>query len=118
VTRTPGAHRLQSTQRRSAEPEPDGDRLVSAAVFGAVARGTVGPESDSDILPVADPLPPRFKTPNELADASPLFHDMTEALCILHDPQHVLRDSLQRPRQRLQELGARRIRSAGEEFSL
>lgn len=34
-----------------------GERLVSLAVFGSVARGTMGPESDVDLLLVADPLP-------------------------------------------------------------
>lgn len=34
-----------------------GDRLVSLAVFGSVARGTMGPESDVDLLIVAEPLP-------------------------------------------------------------
>ena len=34
-----------------------GDRLVSLVVFGSVARGTAGPESDIDLLIVADPLP-------------------------------------------------------------
>jgi predicted nucleotidyltransferase len=34
-----------------------GDRLVSLAVFGSWARGVATPESDLDILIVADPLP-------------------------------------------------------------
>lgn len=34
-----------------------GERLVSLAVFGSVARGTEGPDSDVDLLIVADPLP-------------------------------------------------------------
>jgi predicted nucleotidyltransferase len=34
-----------------------GERLVSLAVFGSVARGTPKPESDIDLLLVADPLP-------------------------------------------------------------
>ncbi|MDI6823449.1 MAG: nucleotidyltransferase domain-containing protein [Bacillota bacterium] len=34
-----------------------GERLVSLAVFGSVARGTPGPFSDIDLLVVADPLP-------------------------------------------------------------
>ena len=34
-----------------------GDRLVSLAVFGSWARGVATPESDLDILVVADPLP-------------------------------------------------------------
>lgn len=34
-----------------------GQRLVSLAVFGSVGRGTAGPESDIDLLIVADSLP-------------------------------------------------------------
>lgn len=34
-----------------------GERLVSLAVFGSVARGTMGPDSDIDLLLVIDPLP-------------------------------------------------------------
>lgn len=34
-----------------------GERLVSVAVFGSVGRGTARPDSDIDVLIVADPLP-------------------------------------------------------------
>lgn len=34
-----------------------GDRLVSLAVFGSTARGTMRPDSDIDLLLVVDPLP-------------------------------------------------------------
>lgn len=34
-----------------------GDRLASLVIYGSVARGTAGPESDIDVLLVADPLP-------------------------------------------------------------
>jgi hypothetical protein len=34
-----------------------GDRLVSVAVFGSVGRGTPRPDSDVDVLIVAEPLP-------------------------------------------------------------
>ena len=34
-----------------------GDRLRALAVFGSVGRGTAGPESDIDVLVVADDLP-------------------------------------------------------------
>ena len=36
-----------------------GERLVSLAVFGSAARGTMGPDSDIDLLLVVDPLPER-----------------------------------------------------------
>ena len=34
-----------------------GDRLISLAVYGSVGRGTPRPDSDIDILVVADDLP-------------------------------------------------------------
>ncbi len=37
--------------------EQYGDRLVSVAVFGSVARGTQRADSDVDLLVVCDPLP-------------------------------------------------------------
>ena len=34
-----------------------GDRLISLAIFGSVGRGAPRPDSDIDVLIVADPLP-------------------------------------------------------------
>ena len=34
-----------------------GERLVAAALFGSVARGTMRPDSDVDVYLLADPLP-------------------------------------------------------------
>jgi predicted nucleotidyltransferase len=34
-----------------------GDRLVSLVLYGSTARGTMGPDSDIDVLIVAEPLP-------------------------------------------------------------
>lgn len=34
-----------------------GERLISVAVFGSVARGTQRPDSDVDLLVICDPLP-------------------------------------------------------------
>lgn len=42
---------------RDATESHYGDRLVSLAVFGSVGRGTMRPDSDVDLLVVADPLP-------------------------------------------------------------
>jgi hypothetical protein len=42
---------------KSACVEHYGDRLVSAAVFGSVARGTMRPDSDIDLLLVVSGLP-------------------------------------------------------------
>ena len=116
-----------------------GDRLRALAIFGSVGRGTAGPDSDIDLLVVADDLPrgrlarvrefdpveralkaafasstmppmsPIFKTPSELDAGSPLLLDMIEDSTILVDRTGVLRTRLDRLRARLAELGARRI---------
>ena len=86
-----------------------GGRLVSVALFGSVARGVATPESDLDVLVVAEDLvagrldrveefaavesrvhertqgagrpelSPVIKTPQEVLLGSPLFWDMTRA---------------------------------------
>jgi predicted nucleotidyltransferase len=124
-----------------------GDRLVSLAVFGSVARQTQRPDSDIDLLLVADGLPdgrvprvrefdaveqrvgqelakaaevgvhtrlsPIFKTPAELDIGSPLLLDMVDDARILFDRDATLQRRLERLRDRLVELKARRIRKAG-----
>lgn len=37
-----------------------GDRLRALALYGSVARGTMRPDSDIDLLIVAEPLPEAF----------------------------------------------------------
>lgn len=120
-----------------------GSRLVSLAVFGSVGRGTPRPDSDIDLLIVAEPLPdgrtarvdefslvetglrhalqeaanagvttslsPVFKRPQELAARSLLMLDWTEDARMLHDPDGVLAQALDRLRARLTALGARRL---------
>jgi uncharacterized protein len=63
------------------------------------------------IVPGAPPvmIAPVFKTPEELEQGSPLFLDMVEDARILHDPDGALADRLDRLRDRLRQLGARRI---------
>jgi len=129
-----------------------GKRLVSAAVFGSVARGAMRPDSDIDLLLVVDGLPkgrmprisefdaiesrlepilqkaaehgvhtslsPVFKTREELEYGSPLFLDMTDSVLILHDPDSVLRDYLEKLTRRLLALGSRRIRKGGGSYWL
>jgi len=124
-----------------------GDRLVSLAVFGSVARQTQRPDSDIDLLLVVDGLPdgrmprvrdfdvveqrmeqglaeaaaagvrtrlsPIFKTPTELDIGGPLLLDMVEDARILFDRDATLQRRLDRLRERLVELRARRIRKAG-----
>ena len=118
------------------------ERLVALAIFGSVGRGTMRPDSDMDLLIVAEPLPkgrlprvaefaaveaqvdplirdmrargvntylsPLFKTPAEISARSPILLDMTEDARILFDRQGFLQGELDRLRQRLLELGAKR----------
>jgi predicted nucleotidyltransferase len=129
-----------SALRRACE-EVYGERLISLAVFGSVGRETARPDSDVDLLLIADPLPtgrmrrieefeeverrvrdllgaeatgvpplsPVFKTPEEADHGSPLFLDMTEDARLLVDRGGFFAATLERLRQRLAQLGARRI---------
>jgi len=142
-----------------------GERLVSVVIFGSIARGTYSPESDLDVLIVAEALPPGrmkrieeflnvekrlepflaslkkdnlyteispvFKTPQEAMKGSLLFLDMVEDAVVLFDRDRFFGLLLERLRQRLKALGARRVwrgdvwhwvlkpdYKPGEEFSL
>jgi predicted nucleotidyltransferase len=120
-----------------------GDRLVSLVLFGSVARGTAGPDSDVDLLLVVENLPdgrvprvrdfmaveralaghlsevrragwnaelsPVLKTPDEVAQGSAIFLDMVEDARVLEDRGGFVQDRLQRLRERLQALNARRV---------
>jgi hypothetical protein len=119
-----------------------GDRLVSAVLFGSVARRTPRPDSDVDMLLVVDPLAPwpaggdelravEQRLAGALAEArragvdtrlsamiksragaeygAPPFLDMTEDGRILFDRDDFMRRRLDRMRQRLKQLGSRRI---------
>lgn len=120
-----------------------GDRLVTVAVYGSVARGTMRQDSDVDVLVIAEHLPngrmkrveefdaverdlkselalleaqgihttlsPVFKTPEEVLEGSPLFLDMVEDARVLVDRNGFLAQRLTRLRNRLAELGAKRI---------
>jgi predicted nucleotidyltransferase len=116
-----------------------GDRLVSLVVFGSVGRGTPRPDSDVDILVVADPLPdgriprvrefdelersvapvgtadsahrlsPIFKTPAEVRRGSPLFLDMLDDGRLLYDRGGFFAGQLAALKARLDKLGSKRI---------
>lgn len=114
-----------------------GARLISLVVFGSVGRGTPRPDSDIDILLVIQDLPngriprvrefapieialsnvvkrrfelsPVFKTPQEIANGSPLLLDMVEDSRILFDRDDFFRQAMKNLNERLQRLGARRI---------
>jgi hypothetical protein len=49
-------HEIVEAVRRACLTEY-GERLISLAVFGSIARGTMRPDSDIDLLLVVDPLP-------------------------------------------------------------
>jgi len=114
-----------------------GERLISLAVFGSVGRGTPRPDSDIDLFLVVKDLPvgriarvkefaaiettlgltikgrvelsPIFKTPEEIANGSPLFLDMVEDVRMLFDRDDFFKNILKNLKERLQRLGARRI---------
>lgn len=116
-----------------------GERLVSLVVFGSVGRGTPKPDSDIDLLIVADLLPdgriprvrdfdaversvasggpaklahrlsPIFKTPAEVRRGSPLFLDMLDDGRLLYDRDGFFAKELAALKGRLDKLGAKRI---------
>lgn len=120
-----------------------GDRLITVALFGSVARGTFRYDSDIDILIIAHGLPsgrikrirefeaieekmdpllksygtqgintylsPIIKDPEEVSIGSPLFLDMVEDAQILFDRDEFFTKKLKKLKERLNELGSKRI---------
>jgi predicted nucleotidyltransferase len=114
-----------------------GERLISLVVFGSVGRGTPRPDSDIDLLLIVKDLPigriarvnefaaieassglaatghielsPVFKTPEEIANGSPLLLDMIEDARVLFDRDDFFKRAMKDLNERLQKLGARRI---------
>ncbi len=110
-----------------------GDRLVTLAVFGSVARATATVESDVDLLIISTDLPrgrvkrvsefagverslktavllsPVIKTPEEVQSGSPLFLDMVFDAMILYDKNGFFKNYLNLLKERLDRLGAKRV---------
>jgi hypothetical protein len=115
-----------------------GDGLQSLVLFGSQARGEAGPTSDIDLLVVADGLPRSLaerrrpllaaweqvraqknlgsvvwnlivKSPQEARVRSALYLDLVEDALLLYDRDHFFADVLEGLRQRMRELGSRRI---------
>jgi hypothetical protein len=91
-----------------AEDLPDG-RIARVEEFRVMAdrfRPFLDTAAD---LGIHTRLAPIFKTPGELRVGTPLLLDMTEDARILHDPDNCLADTLDRLRDRLRELGSKRV---------
>ncbi len=124
-----------------------GDRLLSICFFGSVVRGEATPESDFDVLVVAEKLPKdaglrvretvsiheklrdsqayrRLRslqrsafvsdimlTPDEVKMHPPILLDLTEDALIVLDKDGFLRSVLDDIRERLNELGARKVKA-------
>jgi predicted nucleotidyltransferase len=115
-----------------------GDRLVSIVLFGSVARGTARPTSDIDLVVVADGFPRSLadrrrplldswervrtsrglphvlwnlvtKSPGEARFHSPLYLDIVEDGILILDRGGFFEAILARMRQRMRELGSRRV---------
>lgn len=121
-----------------------GNRLVSAVVFGSVARGEMRKDSDIEVLLIIKSLPksrlkrqeeflevegeveeeisklsnlgyfvdfsPIMKTPEEAKRISPLYLDTVEDAVIVLDRNSFFQEILRRLRDRLRQLGSKKIR--------
>lgn len=58
-------------------------------------------------------ISPLFKTPEEVEYGSPLFLDMTENVKILYDKDNFFKDYLERLKDKLKRLGARKVSFKG-----
>lgn len=119
-----------------------GARLWSLVLFGSVARGEARPESDIDLLVVADDLPRSLrdrrrpfldswvrvresrglptvewnlvtKSPEEAIVHSPLYLDLVLDAVLVLDRENLVADVLSRMRKRMNELGSRRVHLDG-----
>jgi len=127
-----------------------GEQVVSVVLYGSVARGTAGPESDVDVLLIVreasteywkrlQPLLPILRrlrkelcwkkleeqgmmpflsllvlSLEEALENRCLYLDMVEEARILLDRDGFFQGKLERMRQRLKELGAKRVQRNGD----
>ncbi len=107
-----------STGRGTARPDSDIDLLLISESLpnGRVRRVEEFEEVEKRFgrfvlseLGAAPPLSPILKTPEEAGHGSPLFLDMTEDSRILFDREGFFARELDRLRERLAQLGARRV---------
>lgn len=120
-----------------------GQDFISLVLFGSRARGAATPTSDIDLLVVKKGLPRSrldrppivfrlvrtlsegfahristiLLTPEEAMVTKPYYLDMVEEAVILFDREGFFKGVLERLRDRMQELGSRRVRdSAGNPY--
>ncbi len=91
-----------------AEPMPDG-RLERKAEFSVVEQELMCRIKAMRKEGINTCLAPIFKTPKEVCLHFPLMLDMTEDAKILYDKNNFLHSELMKLKNRLQELGAKRI---------
>lgn len=91
-----------------ADDLPNG-RVARAQDFEPIEKALAGELTAARSLGFATECSPVFKTRAEVLAGSPLFLDMTDDARILYDREGFFRGALDRLRQRLADLGARRI---------
>ncbi len=114
-----------SVGRGTPGPESDVDVLIVARGLprGRLARVSEFGQVEKELEPliarmrdegVVTEISPVLKTPEEVEAGSLLFLDMIEDALVLHDESSFFRDRLRRLADRLQSLGARKIKMGGQ----
>lgn len=133
-------HRVLLSELVEALKRKYGGRLVSVVVFGSVARGEYGKNSDVDVIVVIESLPksklrrqeefisveeiiekkmdedvlvklsPIIKTPEEVKKIPPILLDVVEDGIILYDRDNFFGEIVEKLRRELNKLGSRRVR--------
>ncbi len=133
-------HRVLLSELVEALKRKYGGRLVSVVVFGSVARGESGKNSDVDVIVVIESLPksklrrqeefisveeiiekkmgedvlvklsPIIKTPEEVRKIPPILLDVVEDGIILYDRDNFFGEIVEKLRRELNKLGSRRVR--------